>query len=50
MDAEHKADTRAAFMGLIFGAIALLVILYGIVKMTNARFDSHHAAPAAQHD
>ena len=50
MTPEHKADARAAFMGLIFGAIVLLIVIYGIVRMTNAKFDSHEAAaPAAQH-
>ena len=52
---DHKADARAAFMGLIFGAITLLVIMYGIVQWTNSRFAGHAAAapaagaPAAQH-
>jgi hypothetical protein len=46
---DHKADARAAFMGLIFGAIVLLVVLFGIVKLTNRSFDSHAATPAAQH-
>lgn len=50
MNAEQKADARAAFMGFIFGAIALLVIIVAIVKLTNAKFDRHQAAaPAAQH-
>jgi hypothetical protein len=38
-------DMRAAFMGLIAGAVALLVIVYVIVRLTNASFDDH-AAPA----
>jgi hypothetical protein len=46
---DHKADARAAFMGLIFGAIAILIIMYGIVRWTNARFAGHKATPAAQH-
>lgn len=49
MTDDHKADARAAFMGLIFGTIALLLILYGIVQWTNARFEGHKAAPTAQH-
>jgi hypothetical protein len=49
MSSDHKADARAAFMGLIFGAIVLLAVMYGIVRMTNAKFDRHEAAPAAQH-
>jgi hypothetical protein len=39
MHHDHKADARAAFMGLIFGAIALLGI----------ELDRSHGASAAQH-
>jgi hypothetical protein len=46
---DHKADARAAFMGLIFGAIALLGLMYGIVRLTNAKFDRAHETPAGQH-
>jgi hypothetical protein len=38
---DHKADARAAFMGLILGAIVLLGVLYTIVRLTNARYASH---------
>ena len=44
---DHNADARAAFMGLIFGAIALLILVYGIVKWTSSRFEGHAPAPAA---
>jgi hypothetical protein len=46
---DWKADARAAFMGLIFGAIAILVIVYTIVQLTNKKFEGHSAAttPAA---
>lgn len=45
---DWKADARAAFMGLIFGAIALLAIMYAIVQLTNRKFEGHAAAaPAA---
>lgn len=43
---DWKADARAAFMGLIFGALALLAILFGIVQWTNSKFEGHAAAPA----
>lgn len=43
---DHKADARAAFMGLIFGAIALLGIVYAIVQLTAKKFEGH-APPAA---
>jgi len=43
---DHKADARAAFMGLIVGAIALLAIVYTIVHLTARKFEGH-SAPAA---
>lgn len=48
MSHDHKADARAAFMGLIFGAIFLLAVVYTIVQLTNRNFASH-AVPAAKH-
>ena len=39
-------DTRAAFLGLILGAIAILIILGTIVKLTNAKYA--HETPAAE--
>ncbi|MEX2178996.1 MAG: hypothetical protein WD801_09820 [Gemmatimonadaceae bacterium] len=50
MATDHKADARAAFMGLIFGAVFLLVVCYTIVLLTNRKFEGHAAAAsAAQH-
>lgn len=52
---DHKADARAAFTGLIVGAIVLLAVMYGIVQLTNRKFAGHSTAapaagaPAAQH-
>jgi hypothetical protein len=43
---DWKADARAAFMGWIFGAIALLAIMYTIVQLTNRKFEGHSAAAA----
>lgn len=43
---DHKADARAAFMGLIIGAIVLLGIMYTIVRMTNAKYASHSETAA----
>ena len=43
---DHKGDARAAFMGLIFGAITLLVLVYTIVQLTNKKFEGHSAAGA----
>jgi hypothetical protein len=39
-------DTRAAFLGLILGAIAILIILGTIVKLTNRKYA--HESPAAE--
>ena len=45
----HHDDKRAAFTGLIVTAVALFIIAFTIVKLTNAKFASHEAggAPAA---
>ena len=40
------ADTRAAFMGLIIGAIVLFGIVRTIVALTNAKYS--HEKPAAE--
>jgi hypothetical protein len=37
---------RAAFIGLAVGLVAVLAIVYGIVRWTDSRFDAHGAAPA----
>jgi hypothetical protein len=46
MQHDHKGDARAAFLGLILGAVILFSILYTIVRLTNARY-ARHAEPAA---
>ena len=43
---DHKADARAAFMGLIIGVIVLFSLLYTIVRITNANYASHSEAAA----
>jgi len=43
----HATDTKAAFLGLIVGAIVLLGIVYGIVRMTNAKYSHERPAAAA---
>ena len=48
MAAPLPGDKRAGFLGLIFGAIAVGAILWGISHLTNRKFDAHEAA-AAQH-
>ena len=46
---NHKADARAALLGLILGAIVLLGIMYTIVRLTNAKYAGHSEATATQH-
>jgi hypothetical protein len=54
MSAPQPGDKSAGFSGLILGAIAIFVIMFGIVRMTNAKYAGHKAeagveAPAAGH-
>jgi hypothetical protein len=48
MSAPHPGDKSAGFVGLILGAIAIFVIVFAIVRLTNARYagESHEGAPA----
>jgi hypothetical protein len=41
------SDMGAAFAGLVIGAIALLLILGTIVKLTNRHYESEKPAAAA---
>jgi hypothetical protein len=41
----HGSDAKAAFLGLIIGAIVLFGIITTIIKLTNARYA--HERPAA---
>ena len=41
------SDMRAAFTGLIVGALALLAVVVTIVILTNRKFEGHGEAPAA---
>ena len=43
---EHGSDMKAAFTGLIVGALALVLILGGIVYLTAQRYAHEH--PAAE--
>jgi phosphotransferase system glucose/maltose/N-acetylglucosamine-specific IIC component len=45
--APQPGDKSAGFSGLILGGIAPFVIMFGIVRMTNAKYAGHEAAPAA---
>ena len=49
MSAPQPGDKSAAFTGLILGAITIFVIVFAIVRMTNAKYAGHEEAgePAA---
>lgn len=40
-------DTAAAFKGLIIGAVFIAIVVVAITMLTNRKFASHEAAPAA---
>ncbi len=44
---EAPSDRKAAFTGLIIGAVVVFVILFAVVKATNASFAGEHAEKAA---
>ena len=41
------SDKAPAFIGLVGGALALLVVLYGIVHWTNVQFAGHAGGEGA---
>ena len=47
MSASGQTDKSAGFTGLILGAIAIFVIIFGIVRITNASYASEEGAKAA---
>lgn len=50
MSASHVAapnDRKAAYTGLIVGAVLVFAILYGVVKLTNAQFAAEHGEKGA---
>jgi hypothetical protein len=50
MTQSHTAggsDMKAAFTGLILGAIVIFAILFGIVRITNASYGSEKPAAEA---
>jgi hypothetical protein len=46
MSAPQPGDKSAAFSGLILGAIGLFVLVFAIVRITNASFAGKHAEKA----
>ena len=50
MSAPQAGDKSAGFTGLILGAITIFVIMFAIVRITNAKYPGHEEggeAPAA---
>jgi hypothetical protein len=47
MSAPQAGDKSAGFTGLILGAIAIFVIVFGIVRWTNAQYAGKHEGGAA---
>lgn len=45
--ALFKEDKPAAFVGLVGGALLVLVMVLGVVRWTNAKFEGHGAAAEA---
>jgi len=46
MHHDYKADARAAILGFVLGALALLGMVYTIVHFTNAKYANHSEAAA----
>jgi hypothetical protein len=47
MSARQQSDKSAGFTGLILGAITVFVILFAIVRLTNAHYAGEAKEPAA---
>lgn len=45
----HGSDMKAAFLGLVLGAIVLFGIIYTIVHLTNAKYAHEKPAATATH-
>lgn len=46
MSAPNSGDKAAGFTGLILGAIAIFIVVFAIVRMTNAKYAAEKAEPA----
>lgn len=49
MSESHSSDMAAAFRGLIIGAIALLILVVTIVKLTNGKYAAEKPAAETTH-
>ena len=43
----HESDRAAAYRGLILGVIVLAIVIYSIVRLTNARYPSEGTKAAS---
>ncbi len=43
MNAPHPEDKSAGFTGLILGSIAIFVLVFGIVRVTDAHYTNEKA-------
>jgi hypothetical protein len=44
---SHESDRSAAYRGLILGAVVLGILLYSIVRLTNAHYAGAEGAKSA---
>jgi len=47
MSAPQNTDKSAGFTGLILGAIAIFVLMFGIVHLTNSHYTGEKAGAEA---
>ncbi len=47
-DPTSPSDKAAAYRGLILGVIAIFILLFSIVKLTNAKYDRMEGATQGQ--
>ena len=48
MSASPQTDRSAGFTGLILGAIVIFVLMFAIVRLTNAHYEGEKAEAAAR--
>jgi hypothetical protein len=48
MSGNHHSDKKAAVTGMIVTAVALFLMAFSIVKLTNAKYAGEHAAEATK--
>ena len=48
MSATENTDKSAGFTGLILGAIVIFVLLFSIVRLTNAHYAGEEGKPGAE--